>query len=320
MMNEKMLVNCTLSFVIPCFNEESTIIAFYNEALEVISALSKSMKDFSVELIFVDDGSKDKTLNILKNLSKKDNNVHYIAFSRNFGKEAAMLAGLQKANGQYIVTLDSDLQDPPSLIIKMFEAVVSGDYDCARSRRVTRKGEPLIKSFFAKMFYKVMALITDITIVDGARDFCLMNRKYVDAILSLHERNRFSKGIFPWIGFKVKWFEYDNIERIAGVTKWSFWKLFLYSLDGIIAFSLKPLIISSFFSILLFFITFCIMLMIIVRKLIWDDPVSGWASTVCIILFCSSIQLFSVSVLGQYIAKIYTEAKQRPPYIISEEK
>jgi glycosyltransferase involved in cell wall biosynthesis len=304
-----------LSLVIPCFNEEAVIPLFYTDALKVFSII-KTEKEF--EFIFVDDGSKDKTLEVLRELTTKDKRVHYISFSRNFGKEAAMLAGLQAASGEYVVTLDVDGQDPLALIPQMLKVVESGEYDCAGTRRITRKGEPSVRSFFARSFYALMKKITDIEIVDGARDFRLMNRSYIGAILSLPERNRFSKGIFPWVGFRTKWFEYENIERKAGETKWSFWKLFLYSLDGIIAFSSNPLAIAAFMGILVFIAALAFIVFIIIRKIIWGDAVDGWASTVCIILFCSGIQLFTTGILGQYLAKTYTEVKQRPHYIIRE--
>ncbi|GMO34327.1 MAG: glycosyltransferase family 2 protein [Termitinemataceae bacterium] len=272
----------------------------------------------SAEFIFIDDGSTDHTLAALKNLARQDSRVHYISLSRNFGKEAALLAGLQAAHGQIVVTLDADLQDPPSLIPQMLEPVSSGEYDCAGTRRVSRKGEPPIRSFFARRFYSIMKKITDIEVVDGARDFRLMNRPYVDAILSLPERSRFSKGIFPWIGFKTKWFEYENIQRIAGDTKWSFWKLLVYSFDGIIAFSSKPLAIASVCGILLLFISIGFIVLITVRKFVTGMPDTGWSSLVCIILFTSGIQLFCTGVLGQYIAKTYTEVKQRPLFVIRE--
>jgi glycosyltransferase involved in cell wall biosynthesis len=244
--------------------------------------------------------------------------MHYISFSRNFGKESAMLAGLQTARGEYIVTIDADGQDPSSLIPKMLESVVSGEYDCTATRRVTRAGEPLIRSFFARCFYALMKKITDIEIISGARDFRLMNRKYLEAILAIPERNRFSKGIFPWIGFKIKWFEYENIKRTAGRTKWSFWKLFLYSIDGIIAFSTKPLALSSLFGVLLFLASLTGMIIVAIRKLIMHLPDTGWSSLVCVILLVSSIQFFTIGIVGQYLAKIYTEVKQRPHYVIRE--
>jgi glycosyltransferase involved in cell wall biosynthesis len=276
--------------------------------------------DYNFEFIFIDDGSKDNTLEALRRLACEEAGVRYISFSRNFGKEAAMLAGLEAARGEYAVILDADGQDPPALIPQMLEAVSSGAYDCASTRRVNRLGEPPVRSFFARRFYAFMAKVTDIEVVDGARDFRLMNRKYIDAVLSLPERGRFSKGIFPWVGFKTKWFEYENIKRRAGETKWSFWKLFVYSLDGIIAFSSKPLAIASVFGILLFAAALIFVVYIIIRKLILRLPDSGWSSLMCIILFISGIQLFTTGILGQYIAKIYTEVKQRPHYIIKESK
>jgi len=302
-----------LSLVVPCFNEEAAIPLFYNEAVKIAASIKKKF-----EIIFVDDGSKDNTLSIFRRLANQNKHVHYISFSRNFGKEAAMFAGLQAAHGKYIVTLDADGQDPLSLIPQMLESVVSGEYDCAATRRVGRTGEPPVRSFFARCFYALMKKITDIEIISGARDFRLMNRKYLEALLTLPERNRFSKGIFPWIGFKTKWFEYENIKRTAGKTKWSFWTLFLYSLDGIIAFSSKPLAIASIFGILFFIIALMLVIFLVIRKIVWGDPVDGWASTICIILFCSGIQLFTTGVLGQYMAKTYTEVKQRPQYIIRE--
>jgi glycosyltransferase involved in cell wall biosynthesis len=302
-----------LSLVVPCFNEEAAIPLFYAEAVKLCASLSEQF-----EVIFVDDGSNDNTLSILRQLANQDKHIHYISLSRNFGKEAAMLAGLQAARGEYIALLDVDGQDPLSFIPQMLEAVASGEYDCAETRRVTRTGEPQVRSFFARRFYALMRKITDVEILDGARDFRLMNRKYLDALLTLQERNRFSKGIFPWIGFKIKWFEYENIKRAAGTTKWSFRKLFLYSLDGIIAFSTKPLAIASVAGVLLFITAFLFIIFIVIRKIIYGDPVTGWASTVCIILFSSGIQLFTIGIMGQYTAKIYSEVKKRPHYIIRE--
>jgi glycosyltransferase involved in cell wall biosynthesis len=303
-----------LSVVVPCFNEEESILLFYEETFKILTLLNKQ-----IEFIFIDDGSKDNTLNILRELASRDNRVHYISFSRNFGKEAAMFAGLQKANGQFTVIMDADLQDPPSLIPQMLEIVASGEYDCVGTRRVNRIGEPLIRSFFARRFYALMKRLTDIEIVDGARDFRLMNRNYLNALITLQERNRFSKGIFPWLGFNTKWFEYENIERITGKTKWSFWKLLWYSFDGIIAFSSKPLAIASILGILLFLVAFAFIVFIATRKIMFGDPVDGWASTICVILFCSGVQLFTIGILGQYMAKVYTEVKLRPQYIIREE-
>jgi len=314
MMDNKESANIIeISLVVPCYNEEEAIPAFYDEVVKICVSLNRLF-----EIIFIDDGSKDNTLIILQNLAKQDNRVHFFSFSRNFGKEAAMLAGMEAALGEYIVTLDADGQDPPSLIPQMLEAVSSGEFDCAGTRRVNRTGEPPVRSFFARNFYVFMKQTAEIEIVDGARDFRLMNRKYLNAILTLQEHNRFSKGIFPWIGFKIKWFEYENIERKKGKTKWSFWKLFLYSIDGIIAFSSKPLSIASVLGIVLFMLSLVFIVFIIIRRMIWGDPVDGWASTICIILFCSGVQLFTTGILGQYVAKIHTEVKRRPHYIIKE--
>jgi glycosyltransferase involved in cell wall biosynthesis len=307
-----------ISIVIPCFNEEASLPLCCRETARVLDALSRTGRIARGELIAVDDGSADGTLALLQSLAAEDSRLHYISFSRNFGKEAALLAGLEAARGDYIVTMDADGQDPPALIPRMFDAVRSGQADCAGTRRVNRSGEPPVRSFFARWFYRLMAAISDIKIADGARDFRLMNRKFLNAVLSLSERGRFSKGIFPWVGFKTVWFEYENIGRQAGITKWSFWKLFLYSLDGIIAFSTKPLAAASFLGILFFLIAAVFIVFIIIRKIIWDDAIAGWASTACIILFCSGIQLFAAGILGQYLAKIYTEVKQRPHYVIRE--
>ena len=308
-----------LAVIVPCFNEQDTLPVFYEEVNRVLTELVKTEKISAWEYVFVDDGSTDNTLQVLQALAAQDDHVHYIAFSRNFGKEAALLAGLRKAGGQFAVTLDADLQDPPSLIPQMFEAVNKDGFDCAGTRRVNRMGEPPVRSFFARCFYALMKKITDIEVVDGARDFRLMSRRYVDALLSLPERNRFSKGIFPWIGFKTKWFEYKNIQRVASASKWSFWKLFVYSLDGIIAFSTKPLALASLFGILLFLISIGGTIAIVIRKLVMQLPDTGWSSLVCIILFVSGIQLFTIGILGQYLAKTYTEIKQRPHYVIKEE-
>jgi glycosyltransferase involved in cell wall biosynthesis len=311
--------NSILSVIVPCFNEEASIPLFYQEVTRILAELIKAKQISSFELIFVDDGSFDKTAEILKQLAENEPAVYYILLSRNFGKEAAMLAGLSKAKGQYITILDADLQDPPALLPQMLDAVVNQGFDCAGTRRVTRKGEPMIRSFFARRFYTIMLKISDIEIVDGARDFRLMSRKYANAILSLQEKSRFSKGIFPWVGFKTQWFEYENVERKAGETKWSFWKLFMYSLEGIINFSSKPLAIASFMGILFFFLSIIFIVLIATRKILYGDPVTGWASTICVILFCSGIQLFSIGILGQYLAKTYIEVKQRPNYIVMEE-
>ena len=258
-----------ISLVIPCFNEEDSLPVFYQETVRVLAKLIETEKIAVSELVFVDDGSSDATLTILQSLAEKDSRLHYISFSRNFGKEAALLAGLAAARGDYIVTMDADGQDPPSLIPQMLDAVCSGQADCAGTRRLNRTGEPPVRSFFARCFYRLMAAISDIKVVDGARDFRLMNRKFLDAVLSLPERGRFSKGIFPWVGFKTVWFEYENIERRAGLTKWSFWKLFMYSMDGITAFSTKPLAAASFMGILFFLTAIVCIILIIIRKIIW---------------------------------------------------
>ena len=302
-----------LSLVVPCYNEETTVSSFYGEAVKTLEPVNGQ-----IEFIFIDDGSKDNTLDQLRQLANQDSRVHYISFSRNFGKEAAMLAGLQTARGEYVATMDVDGQDPLPLVIQMLEAVASGEYDCAAAQRVSRIGEPPVRSFFARCFYGLMKKISDMEIVDGVRDFRLMNRKYLEALLTLPERNRFSKGIFPWIGFRIKLFEYENIGRAAGKSKWSFWKLFVYSLDGIIAFSSKPLAVASVLGILMFILAIFFVVFIIIRKILWGDPVDGWASTACIILFCSGLQLLTIGILGQYLAKTYTEVKQRPHFIIRE--
>ena len=271
------------------------------------------------EVLFVNDGSKDDTLNIIKTLRSKDKRINFVNLSRNFGKEAAIYAGLEYSDSDYTVIMDADLQDPPSLLPKMFKALLEEGYDCAATRRSTRKNEPVIRSFFARKFYKIMGRMSDVPVVDGARDFRLMTSKYKEAVLSLCEKNRFTKGIFPWVGFNTKWFEYENIERVAGDTKWSFWKLFLYSIDGIIGFSTKPLAFSAVFGVLTMFISFAFIIWLVIRKLVYNNSIEGWASLVCIILFISGIQLFSIGIIGLYISKIYTEVKDRPLYIIREE-
>lgn len=307
--------SCRLSIVVPCFNEQEAVPIFYNEVKKVLGTLKAEY-----EIIFVDDGSSDQTLEEVKELSAKDEYVHYVSFSRNFGKEAAMYAGLKKAAGDYVVIMDVDLQDPPSLIPEMLSAVRSGEFDSAATRRTNRKGEPPVRSMFARLFYKLMRYFSDIDIVDGARDFRMMSRTMVDAVLSVSERGRFSKGIFAWVGFRTKYFEYKNVERSAGKTKWNFRKLFLYSLDGIVAFSTKPLVLASITGILFLFLSFLFIIFIIVRKVLFGDPTAGWPSLVCIILFVSGIQLFCTGILGQYLAKVYLETKQRPLYIAKDEK
>ena len=304
-----------ISIIIPCYNEEQTIPFFYKE----INKVSKSIKaDF--EFIFVNDGSKDNTISIIKNYSQKDKRIKYINFSRNFGKEAAMYAGLEYSSGDYVAIMDADLQDPPTLLPEMLNILENTEdgYDCVGTRRVTRKGEPPIRSFFARMFYKLINKISKIEMVDGARDYRLMKRQMVNAILELKEYNRYSKGLFQFVGFNTKWLEYENIERVAGETKWSFWKLFIYALEGIIAFSTAPLAISSIVGIIFCLISFILILIIIVKTLIVGDPTSGWPSLVCIIFFVSGIQLFCIGIIGQYLSKTYLETKNRPIYILKD--
>lgn len=303
-----------ISVVVPCYNESKVLRIFYKVATEEL----EKIVDIDYELIFVNDGSADDTLNIIKDLADNDKRVKYISLSRNFGKESAMYAGLKKSVGDYVVIMDADLQDPPSLIGQMLYAVENEGYDCVGSRRVNRKGEPPIRSFFARMFYKLMNRISDTEIVDGARDFQLMSRKVVNAILSMKEYNRFSKGIFGWVGFRKKWLEYENIERAAGETKWSFWKLLIYALEGVVAFSTMPLVISSIFGLLFCILAILLIFVTIFRTLVFGDPTAGWPSLVCIILLLSGVQMFGVGILGQYLAKTYLETKHRPIYLISE--
>ena len=303
-----------VTIIVPCYNEEESLPLFYEE----ITKVAKEMKQVKFELLFINDGSKDKTLSILRKISESDNRVRYVSFYRNFGKEAAMYAGFEEANGDYVAVMDADLQDPPSLLPKMYQIIKDEEYDCVATRRVTRAGEPPIRSFFARIFYKLINKISKTDIVDGARDYRLMTRQMVDSILSMKEYNRFSKGIFGWIGFNTKWLAYENIERIAGETKWSFWKLFLYSLEGIVAFSTLPLTIASIFGILFCFIAFIMIIVIIIRTLAFGDSTSGWPSLVCIIFLVSGIQLFCIGIIGQYLSKTYLETKKRPIYIVKE--
>lgn len=305
-----------ISVVVSCYNEEKALPLFYAEMERVREQDFEGLVEF--EYIFVDDGSKDQTLDIIKLLRQQDPKIKYISFSRNFGKEAAMLAGLESATGDYVTLMDADLQDPPSLLKKMYDALVVEGYDSVGTRRVTRQGEPPIRSFFARMFYKIINKISDIEMVDGARDYRLMKRQVVDAIISLKEYNRYSKGLFSFVGFNTKWLEYENVERVAGETKWSFWKLFKYALEGITAFSTTPLILSSILGLIFCFIAFLAIIFIIVKTLIFGDPTSGWPSLACIIVFVSGIQLFSIGVIGQYLSKTYLEVKNRPIYIVKE--
>ena len=303
-----------LSLIVPCYNEEEALPFFYAE-VDKISAL---LNGYEVEMLFVDDGSKDKTLEVVKELAKKDKRVKYLSFSRNFGKEAAMYAGFCNVTGDLVAVMDADMQDPPSLLPKMIQIIEEEGYDSVATRRVTRKGEPKIRSFFARMFYKIMGKISDVDLVDGARDFRLMKRKMVDAIVAMSETNRFSKGIFGWIGFKTYWLEYENVKRVAGQTKWSFWKLFKYSMEGITNFSDAPLQIASWSGIFFTFIAVVALLVVFIRALCFGDKVAGWPSTICIILFVGGVQLFCLGMIGQYISKIFRETKKRPIYIVSE--
>ena len=291
-----------LSAVVPCYNEEENIADFYAEFMKTENFFQS--KDIALELWFINDGSRDHTADEVKKLNEKDKRVHLLSFSRNFGKEAAIYAGLEKANGDYVVFLDADLQDPPSLLPEMFAYIEEG-YDSVATRRVTRKGEPMIRSFFARMFYRIMKKISKTEIVDGARDYRLMTRQVVEAILSMKEYNRFTKGIFGWVGYETKWLEYDNIERKKGETKWSFWKLFIYSLEGITSFSTAPLAFAAFMGVAFCLAAFALIIFTIVRKALFGDPTSGWPSLVCIISLISGVQLFCLGIVGQYLAKTY---------------
>ena len=303
-----------ISVIVPCFNEDASLPFYKEEILKVMHQMSSE----EFELLFINDGSKDTTLPLLKQYASEDTRFKYVSFSRNFGKEAAIYAGLQHSTGDYVCIMDADLQDPPSLLPEMYEAVVHEGYDSVATRRVNRKGEPLIRSFFAKLFYKIMNHISDSKIIDGARDYRMMTRQMVDAILSMCEYNRFSKGIFGWIGFRTKWIAYENVERVAGNTKWSFWELFKYSIEGMTAFSVKPLQIASIFGVLFSLIALLMIVFIVVRTLIFGDPTSGWPSLVCIIMLIGGIQLLCIGILGQYLSKTYLETKKRPIYIERE--
>lgn len=304
------------SCVVPCYNEESAIPYYYREMQGIMEQMREELE---FELIFIDDGSSDRTLEVVKELAEQDARVKYVSFSRNFGKEAGLFAGLEKARGDYVVTMDVDLQDPPHLLPEMYEHIRTGEYDCVATRRVSRAGEPPIRSFFARQFYKIMKKISSADIMDGARDYRFMTRQMVEGILSMKEYNRFSKGIFGWVGFRTKWLAYENIERVAGETKWSFWKLFLYSLEGIVAFSTTPLLIASVVGVLFCGIAFIMLLAIFMRAALFGDPVAGWPSMVCIITFLGGIQLFCIGIIGLYLAKTYLEVKRRPIYLVKEE-
>lgn len=303
-----------ISIIVPCYNEEESLPLFYDEICK--TALNFKKVDF--EFIFVNDGSHDKTLDIARSLASQDKRVKFVSFSRNFGKEAAILAGLEYSTGDYVAMMDADLQDPPSMLYDMYLGIKDEGYDCVATRRVSRKGEPPIRSFFARCYYKLINKISKTEIVDGARDYRLMTRQMVNSILELKEYNRFSKGIFSWVGYNTKWLEYKNVERVAGTTKWSFWKLFLYSLESIVAFSTVPLAIASIMGILFFLVSVIMIIFIVVKTLTIGDPVAGWPSLVCIIFFVSGVQLFSIGVIGQYLSKLYLEVKARPVYIVKE--
>lgn len=306
-----------LSVIVPCYNEEENVPYFYEELMKQEEAFR--LRNIELELIYVDDGSSDGTVAEVKKLHEKDGRVHLVSFSRNFGKEAGIYAGLKKASGDYAVLMDADLQDPPALLPEMLHYLEEEGYDCVATRRVTRKGEPMIRSFFARRFYGLMKRISRTEIVDGARDYRLMKRQVVNAILSMTEYNRFTKGIFGWVGFRTKWLEYENIERKKGETKWSFWKLFLYSLDGILAFSTMPLAFVSVIGLVFCLLAFILILFTVIRTVIFGDPTSGWPSLVCIISLISGVQLLCLGIVGQYLSKMYMEVKNRPIYLVKEE-
>ena len=303
-----------ISIVVPCYNEEEALPLFYQEATRVAG----EMTGIDFEFVFIDDGSRDNTLPVLRRLAAADRRVRFVSFSRNFGKEAGMLAGLEVATGDYVALMDADLQHPPALLPELYRAVTEEGYDCAATRRTTRAGEPPIRSFFARLFYRLIRKVSDADIVDGACDYRLMRRAVVDAILSMREYNRFSKGIFGWVGFRTKWIPFVNVERVAGETKWSFWKLFRYSLEGIVAFSTVPLALASVLGVLLCLTAFVFILVVLVKTLAFGDPVGGWPSMMCVILFLGGVQLLCIGILGQYLSKTYLETKRRPVYLVRE--
>lgn len=309
-----------LSVIVPCYNEEQVIEIFYKRINEIFVQMNQLYGELSFELMFVNDGSSDKTLCIIKKLSKNDEQVSFVSFSRNFGKEAAMYAGLQNVSGDLIAVMDADLQDPPELLIEMYKEIINENIDCVAAKRETRQGEPIVRSFFARMFYKGINKISRTEIVDGARDFRLMTRQMVEAILDMSEYNRFSKGIFGWVGFETKWIGYRNVERVAGNTKWSFWKLLVYALDGVIAFSTAPLVMATVIGILFFIIAIIMIIVIIAKTLLFGDPVAGYPSMICVIFMLGGIQLLCMGVIGQYLSKTYLEVKKRPIYIAKEKK
>lgn len=302
-----------ISVIVPCYNEQEALPYFYDKVISVFKKLT-----CEYELILVDDGSKDNTLQIMKELARSDEHIIYLSFSRNFGKEASMYAGFLHTSGDYIAVMDADMQDPPTLLPKMLSILKTGEYDSIATRRANRNGEPFIRSWFAKKFYQIINRISDSDIVDGARDFRLMNKNMADAIVQIGEYNRFSKGIFGWVGFRTYWMSYENVERVAGETKWNFWNLCKYALEGIVNFSQAPLYLSSLFGIIMTVFSLLLLVIIIVRKVYFGDSVAGWASLISVIIFMAGIQLFCIGIMGQYIAKIYLETKHRPHYIIAE--
>lgn len=304
-----------LSLIVPCYNEQESLHLFMEELNRVLPGIN----DITPEVILVNDGSSDNTLPIMRELAAQYECVRYLSFSRNFGKESAMLAGFTAAKGDYVAVMDADLQDPPALLPELLKAVREDGYDCAGTRRTTRKGEPVIRSFFARCFYRFINMVSQTQLVDGARDYKLLNRKAVDALIAMPEYNRFSKGLYEWIGFRTKWFEFENVERVAGETKWSFWKLFIYSLEGIVAFTTFPLAVASFLGMLCMLIALIIIVVLCVRQIVWQSSVDGWTSMVCVVVLLSGVQLFCVGIIGQYISKMYLEIKRRPHYIVAEE-
>ena len=311
-----------ISVVVPCYNEQEVLHYFYSEMSKVMDKMGSETGEaagIDFEIIFVNDGSKDETLKIMHELAENNGRVKYLSFSRNFGKEAAILAGFEHATGDYVCMMDADLQDPPSLLPEMYKILKDNtEYDSVATRRVSRNGEPLIRSFFARLFYKIMNKISDTELMDGARDYRLMSRRFIDSLLELKEYNRFSKGLFGWVGYKTKWIEYKNVERVAGETKWSFFKLLLYAIDGVVAFSTVPLAVVSLIGMLMLFVSVIVIVLIIIKTLVFHDPTSGWPSLVCIITFIGGLQIFCLGVIGQYLSKTYLETKDRPRYIIEE--
>lgn len=306
-----------ISVVVPCYNEEAALPYFLRE-IKTVEAQMRTDFGCCFELLFVNDGSQDGTLKLLRQFAREEERVRYLSFSRNFGKEAAMFAGLQHAKGDYVVLMDADLQHPPAMLREMYQGLQSGEFDCVAARRKNRRGEPRLRSFLARQFYKLINRISDTEIVEGACDFRMMTRQMVDAILTMGEYNRFSKGIFSWVGFRTKWLPYENVERIAGETKWSFWSLLIYSIQGIVGFSTAPLALASVLGVVLCGISFLMVLYIIIKTLLFGDPVGGWPSLACMVMFMGGIQLFCMGILGQYLAKTYLETKHRPIYILAE--